>query len=142
MITVLQITPAYKPAYIYGGPTLSVANLCEELQQSAFKIIVLTTTANGKTELPVAPNVATTVANVEVHYCKRIAKDPIHLSPALLLKLISQIRQHKRIGPNNCIVHIHSWWNTIAVMSCCIAMWYRVPVVLSPRGMLTTYSMN
>ena len=60
---ILHITASYKPAFIYGGPTMSVAKLCEALGGlevrslgvkgfEAFNDIeveVLTTTANGKT---------------------------------------------------------------------------------------------
>jgi glycosyltransferase involved in cell wall biosynthesis len=38
------------------------------------------------------------------------------------------------------VVHIHAWWNLVSVLSCLVAKWYKIPVVLSPRGMLTSYS--
>jgi hypothetical protein len=31
---ILHITASYKPAYVYGGPVMSVAKLCEELTKS------------------------------------------------------------------------------------------------------------
>lgn len=33
-MNILHINASYKPAYIYGGPTVSVAKLCEELDKS------------------------------------------------------------------------------------------------------------
>ena len=43
-------------------------------------------------------------------------------------------------GVNELVIHIHAWWNLVSVLSCLVAKWYRVPVVLSPRGMLTSYT--
>ncbi len=43
---------------------------------------------------------------------------------------------------NEIVIHIHAWWNLVSVLSCFVAKWYKIPVVLSPRGMLTTYSQN
>jgi len=142
MITILQVTPAYKPAYVYGGPTLSVSGLCEVLHKIHMNIKVLTTTANGKEELNIETNKLTRVAQVEVYYFKRLTKDHTHFSPALFLKLISLIKADKKVNPGQLVIHIHSWWNTIAIISCLIGRWYRIPVVLSPRGMITTYSLH
>ena len=140
MITIFQITPAYKPAYFYGGPTLSVSKLCEELHKSQLQIKVLTTTANGTTELPVNTGMPNKVAQVDVYYFKRLTKDHTHFSPSLLFNLVKMIRESKRDNPGKLVVHIHSWWNTIAILSCLTATLYKVPVVLSPRGMLTPYT--
>ncbi len=142
MINILQITPAYKPAFVYGGPTLSVAKLCEVLQTSALKVKVLTTTANGNQELMVETNCLNTVDQVNVYYFKRYTKDHTHFSPGLLIYLIKTIKQHRIKNNEKLIVHIHSWWNTVAVLSAFISLWYKIPVVISPRGMLTPYSLR
>lgn len=140
MITILQITPAYKPAYFYGGPTLSVSKLCEELHKTKLQVKVLTTTANGTTELPVNTGMPNKVAQVEVYYYKRVTKDHTHFSPSLIFNLAKMIRENKRNNPSQLVIHIHSWWNTIAILSCLTSLLYKVPVVLSPRGMLTPYT--
>lgn len=43
---------------------------------------------------------------------------------------------------NEIVIHIHAWWNLVSVLSCLVAKWHKVPVVLSPRGMLTSYSQH
>ncbi|MEE1945155.1 glycosyltransferase [Pedobacter sp. KR3-3] len=134
---ILQISAAYKPAYIYGGPTMSVAKLCEALTKANVPIEVLTTTANGQTELKVKPNEAQNVDGVAVSYFKRLTKDHTHFSPALLKALKSKIKQDKQV-----VVHIHAWWNLVSLLSCQVAKWNKVPVVLSPRGMLTDYTLG
>ncbi len=135
MMKILHISPAYKPAFIYGGPTLSVAKLCEVLS-AKYIVEVITTTANGKTELPVPTQRSLTVDGVNVQYFNRIIKDHVHFSPSLLWNLYKRLHNNKF----KTIVHIHSWWNLIAVMSCIVAKATNTPIVLSPRGMLTQYT--
>jgi glycosyltransferase involved in cell wall biosynthesis len=140
MTTILQITPAYKPAYIYGGPTRSISKLCEELVNTAFRILVLTTTANGEQELPVPTAKTILVDCVEVQYFRRLSKDHSHFSPGLLWQLVRLSRTAQQQHSASLIIHIHSWWNLIAIATVLIAKWYRLPVVLSARGMLTAYT--
>lgn len=142
MITILHVTPAYKPAYIYGGPTFSVSRLCEELGKTTLDIKVLTTNANGIKDLDVETGKAVKIANVQVQYCKRLTKDHTHLSPALMKELISMIKTCKADPAQQIVIHIHSWWNTVALAAAIISLVYRIPVVISPRGMLTTYSLK
>ncbi|MDQ7947314.1 MAG: glycosyltransferase [Pedobacter sp.] len=145
--SILQISPAYKPSYIYGGPTMSVAKLCEALVNSSsdIELSVLTTTANGPTELPVEIGKPIMVDDVKVTYYKRITKDHTHFSPQLfrvLKQLIVSARSPKKREKSAIVVHIHAWWNLISLFSCAIARFYRVPVILSPRGMLTDYTLG
>ncbi|RZJ78473.1 MAG: glycosyltransferase, partial [Flavobacterium sp.] len=156
---IIQISAAYKPAYIYGGPTMSVAKLCESLGGwkdgdtgssdvpkfdswiDKLTLKVFTTTANGKNELEVEPNQIKIVDGVEVTYFKRLTKDHTHFSPALLWALRNEILRCNQNGKSNeLIIHIHAWWNLVSVLSCAVAFWYKMPVVLSPRGMLTSYT--
>ncbi|OOQ58088.1 XrtY-associated glycosyltransferase XYAG1 [Mucilaginibacter pedocola] len=130
---ILHITAAYKPAFIYGGPTMSVAMLCEELAGAGIESRVFTTTANGKTELPVATDTPVNIDGVPVRYFKRLTKDHTHFSPALL----NAVWEHARDFD---IIHIHAWWNLVSVLACGIALGRKVPVVVSPRGMLSSYT--
>ncbi|WP_443944238.1 XrtY-associated glycosyltransferase XYAG1 [Pedobacter sp. AW1-32] len=154
-LKIIHVTPSYKPAYIYGGPIQSVGKLCEALVQftapepqnsGCFKndflsIQVLTTTANGKNELPVKSSAATDVNGVQVRYFPRWTKDHSHFSPALLFQLSKELKQAKRNGIET-VVHIHAWWNLVSVLSCLVARYHNIPVIVSPRGMLTGYTKN
>jgi len=148
---IIHITASYKPAYIYGGPIQSVAKLCEALKRiidrqvtagndlpSVHDLQVLTTTANGKIELEMATGKLNLVEGVPVRYFKRITKDHSHFSPQLLLNLRNQI--FYSLQNEKPIIHIHAWWNLVSVLSCWVARRYKVPVLLSPRGMLTAYT--
>jgi glycosyltransferase involved in cell wall biosynthesis len=133
---IIHITASYKPAYIYGGPIRSVATLCENLVKANINTEVLTTTANGKTELDVKTNKIQINEGVPVTYFKRLTKDHSHFSPALLWRLHKQLKANKK----DTVLHVHAWWNLVSVLSCLIAKWHQTPVILSPRGMLTEYT--
>ncbi len=140
---IIQICAAYKPAYIYGGPTMSVSKLSEELVKAGEDVIVLATTANGKAELDVPTGIEQIVDGVKVFYFKRLTKDHTHFSPALFSFLRKLIIAEKKAGrKNELIIHIHAWWNLVSIFSCLIAKMYGIKVVLSPRGMLNTYTLS
>lgn len=130
---ILHITASYKPAYVYGGPIMSVAMLCEQLVKAGHAVQVYTTTANGAAELDVITGKPIEVDSVPVTYFTRKTKDHSHLSPALLKAVY---RDAKKFD----IVHIHAWWNLAVVLACFAALKRGVPVVVSPRGTLSPYS--
>jgi glycosyltransferase involved in cell wall biosynthesis len=134
-VKILQITPAYKPAFIYGGPTMSVAMLTEQMAAAGVETEVYTTTANGQQELKVVPGLPTKVDGVTVRYFKRLTGDHTHFSPTLLWQLWKNIKKYD-------VVHIHAWWNSVSMLSCLIAVIRGKKVVLSPRGMLSDYSFH
>ena len=130
---ILQICAAYKPAFIYGGPTMSVSMLSENLAVAGVETEVYTTTANGKQELDVPIGTPVEVDGVTVTYFKRQTKDHSHYSPQLFKKLKKDVK-------NFDLVHVHTWWNLVSLISCAIAQNRGVPVILSPRGTLSPYS--
>ena len=142
-ITVLHISPSYKPAYCYGGPTLSVAKLCEALNISdnGMNVRVFTTTANGATELEYSSGSVRNIEGVEVFFYSRLTKDHTHFSPALLFNLYRYV---KRARADACplILHIHSWWNMVAILAAGLAKLLGVPTIISPRGMITDYTLS
>lgn len=159
-LKIIHVTASYKPAYIYGGPIQSVGKLCEVLTDDkrlalgtdGVNLQVLTTTANGKNELNIKTGKPILVDGVPIVYFKRWTKDHSHFSPKLLWVLRKEIlrctqgdnnvEMSKLQSPNSkLIIHIHAWWNLVSVLSCFIAKWYNIPVVLSPRGMLTSYTL-
>jgi glycosyltransferase involved in cell wall biosynthesis len=129
---------------------MSVSKLSEELVKAGEDVMVLTTTANGKEELDVTIGKETLVDGVKVYYFKRLTKDHTHFSPSLLSFLHQTIKSAKRQTPNakyqsskpQLVVHIHAWWNLVSIFAALVAKWHGVKVILSPRGMLTSYSLN
>lgn len=142
-MNVIQISPSYKPAYIYGGPIIAISALCQALAKSNTNVEVLTTNANGKENLVVSLRTAIEIDGINVHYFNRITKDHSNFSPTLLWHLYKKIKTvRNNASKENTIIHIHSWWNLVAMFSCVIAKLSYTPVVLSPRGMLTNYTLK
>lgn len=135
---------------------MSVSKLCEglaerskikaqssKLESGKFNLEIFTTTANGRNELDVEDKKPILLDGVPVIYFRRLTKDHSHFSPGLLLGLNRKLKvKRRKLKAEPLIVHIHAWWNLVSVLSCLVAKWYDVPVILSPRGMLTTYSQN
>jgi glycosyltransferase involved in cell wall biosynthesis len=132
---ILHIVPSYKPAYIYGGPIESVSKLCEGLVKAGHDVDVFTTTANGKTELPVEAGKTINIDGVNVTYFKRITKDHTHISPALWKHLYINVKSYD-------IINIQSWWSFLVIIAACICHFKGVKVVVSPRGMLSPFIFN
>ena len=132
---ILQISPSYKPAYVYGGPIESVAMLCEGLAAAGHEVDMFTTTANGETTLEVTPDATVMVDGVKVTYFRTLTKDPTFISPALWRRLFAEVKNYD-------IVHIQSWWNILVIVSAVICHFRGVKVVVSPRGMLSDYIFN
>lgn len=112
---------------------MSVSMLSEQLLKAGMNVSVFTTTANGGKELPVKTNEPINIDGVPVTYFKRITKDHTHFSFALQKQLWRAARNYDAI-------HVHGWWNMVSVLSGLIAVKRRVPLIISPRGMLSNYS--
>jgi len=138
-LRILHVSPSYKPAYCYGGPILSVSRLCEAANNGTYNLEcdVFTTTANGVTELDLRGKHI--IDGVPVHFYPRITGDHTHFSPALLYGLHRYLRTacKKQMA---LVVHIHSWWNLVAVFAAMLVILHRVPLIISPRGMITSYT--
>jgi glycosyltransferase involved in cell wall biosynthesis len=132
-LKILQINASYKPAFIYGGPTMSVSKLSEQLAKAGVNVDVFTTTANGGNELDVVTGQPVWIDGVPVTYFKRVTKDHTHFSPALLKTVWKNAKGYD-------IIHIHAWWNLVSVLSCFIGVIKKTPVLISPRGTLSAYS--
>ncbi|MDX2067873.1 MAG: glycosyltransferase [Haliscomenobacter sp.] len=131
----LHLTPAYKPAYVYGGPTLSVSRLVEALSQQDHVTEVLTTTANGKKELVVVTSQSQMLDGVLCTYYPRLTGDHTHFSPALLVAFLRKLNKTS-------IIHIHSWWNLVVIPALFFCRIRGIRPVLSPRGMLSPYTLQ
>jgi glycosyltransferase involved in cell wall biosynthesis len=135
---IIHVTPSYKPAFIYGGTISAIALLCEALTKSNQDVEVLTTTANGKKELHFQTAKAHTIDGVSITHFNRYTKDHTHFSPSLLWHILNTTKKNQE----ELIIHIHSWWNLTSLFSCLIAKYKNIPVVLSPRGMLSPYTLS
>lgn len=130
---ILHIVPSYKPAYIYGGPIVSVASLCESQVLLENEVFVYTTTANGINELEVDSGLPLYVDGVLVTYFKRLSGDHTHVSPALWKQLWNTVNDFE-------VVHLHSWWSPLMLVATLICILKKKKPILAPRGMLGKYT--
>ncbi|MCB9316620.1 MAG: glycosyltransferase [Lewinellaceae bacterium] len=134
-LNILHIIPAYKPAQHYGGPTISVSRLAEEQARNQARVSVYTTTANGNEELDLPAAQPIGMAGVQVWYFRRWTGDHSHFSPALMMHLWKTVRPAQ-------VIHLHSWWNWVAFGTALICRWQNARLVVSPRGMLSPFTLK
>jgi glycosyltransferase involved in cell wall biosynthesis len=132
---VLHVTPYFAPAFVYGGPPRSVLGLCRALQRAGARVEVVTTTANGTAELPLAVTEQPTFDGVPVTYVPRSFPKQ-HFRAAALTRVLDA-------HADACdLVHVHGCWNLFGWAA---ARWCRrvgKPYGLSPRGMLHPWSFD
>ena len=129
---ILFIVPSYIPAYVYGGPIISVSRLAEGLANLGHAVTVYTSTANGPDELDVPLKQPVMINGVSVKYFKRITKDHTHASPSLWSATWSTAKEYD-------VVHLHSWWNFLVMGASLICSMKGIRAVLSPHGVLCEF---
>jgi len=131
---ILHITPSYKPAWVYGGPTVSVSLLAEWQSKSGADVAVLSTTANGKSDFEANP-AGEVIDGVKVFRFRRLTKDHTHFSPGLLFFVLFKSATYS-------VIHLHSWWNLVTILSALILRIQGRKFILSPRGMFSSYTLQ
>ena len=134
-MTILQIVPSYKPAFVYGGPIYSISALCEAQAALGHTVSVFTTNANGASNLDLPLGIVQSVNNINVTYFPRITGDHTHISPKLWLRLWRDAHKYD-------VVHLHSWWSVLMIGCAWILKIKGGRFVFSPRGMFSNYSFN
>ncbi len=134
-MTIIHLTPSYKPAFVYGGPIYSVSALCEAQVALGHKVFVFCTNANGVDNLSVPLNEPQWINGVCVRYFPRITKDHTHVSPSLWWNLLKEANEYD-------IIHLHSWWSILMMGCAWILKLKGIQFILSPRGMFSFYSFN
>lgn len=128
-LRLLFVTPFYKPAHIYGGPTFSIPTLCEALSDLGCQTTVFTTNANGKKKIPVMPGMVQNVDAVDVYYFKRELAGNYFYSPQLREACNRQISKKYYD-----LVYVASSWGYPFLAACPAAKKARIPYVISPRA--------
>jgi carbamoyltransferase len=128
---ILHIAPYYLPDVAFGGPVFSVSGLCEALASKGSAVTVFTIGYSANTAYPLVEN----LKGVTVHYFKPDWGTPCQVSGQLWKALENEV-------VNFDIVHVHTWWNILVFQSIRIIKSKNIPVVLSPRGMMSDYSFS
>lgn len=125
---VLHVSAYFAPAYVYGGPPRTIHGLCRALRDAGVDARVVTTTANGDSELEAAPE-GTTFDGIPVRYCRRRAPRSVWNAERLRAAIRSEIASAD-------LVHLHGLWHVPGWIAAAEARRSGVPYVISPRGML------
>lgn len=126
---VLRVTAYFAPAWVYGGPPRSILESCKGLLDLGEEVRVLTTTANGRTELDVPVGVPVDVEGVQTWYWPRRPPRRAFHSPALYRAVRDQIGQFD-------VVQCHATMLPLGVVVRKAAERARVPYLVTPHGVL------
>jgi len=127
---ILHVVPTYYPAVRYGGPIVSIHELCKSLVFNGNKVTVLTTNVDGKNNLKVDLCQPVNIDGVIVYYYPTLKiLRRIYWSWLMFKDMRSKILEHD-------IVHLHSvfLWPTLHAARKAIEL--NKPYIVSPRGML------
>ena len=119
----------FAPAFVYGGPPRSIFGLCRAQRDAGVDVRVVTTTANGDSELSDAVVERGEYDGVPVRYCARAWPRSIFHAPSLGAVVATELRDAD-------VLHIHGLWNATVWSAAAAARQEQKPYVLSPRGML------
>ena len=131
MKKLLHIVPYFLPDVAFGGPVFSVSSLCEALAAEGNAVTVYTVGYDPAKTYPTRE----ILNGVEVHYFKRDIGHPCQVSFQLWEALSQKATQFD-------LVHLHTWWNVLIFQSIRILAKRNIPMVASPRGMLSDYSFS
>lgn len=131
---VLHVTPYFAPAFRYGGPPRSILGLCKGLARAGVAVEVLTTTADGTSDLPASPPEGDVFDGVAVRYLPRAFPRRLFGARGLGVALEAAISRAD-------VVHVHGLWTIPGWAAGRRALGAGVPLVVSPRGMLDAGSL-
>ncbi|MGH1542052.1 MAG: glycosyltransferase [Arenicella sp.] len=133
-MNILHVVPSYLPAYRYGGPIVSVHGLCRGLVAAGHHVTVCTTSVDGPDELDVATGQAVDVDGVKVFY---FAANQRHKGwSRRLYRSNDMARYLQQEAGKFDLIHLHSVYLWPTWFAAKQAVRYKVPYIISPRGML------
>ncbi len=123
----LFVTPFYKPAYVYGGPTRSIPGLCEGLAERDHTVEVFTTNANGEVSLDVKTGRPVQKDGVRVtHFSHSKVAGRFFYSSALRKACYDRVDEFDA-------VYIYGIWNYPAIAAGAACRQGNVRYIVSPR---------
>jgi glycosyltransferase involved in cell wall biosynthesis len=128
-LRVVHVSAYFAPAFVYGGPPRSILGLCRAQRDAGVDVQVITTTANGDSELPETVVARGEYEGIPVRYCERAWPRSVFRAPSLRDAVADAMRAAD-------VLHIHGLWNATVWSAAAAARQERRPYVLSPRGML------
>ena len=129
---ILHYIPTYAPAWKFGGPVLSVSQLCEALAGQGHEVEVVTSDAGIAPEEGLPTGMRLSRNGVAVTYHKSVPGLGIK-SPEMEAAIFA------RAGWAD-VIHVTGVWQRVSRAARAAALAVKKPYVVSPRGALGVYS--
>lgn len=129
---ILHYISTYAPAWQFGGPVLSVSQLCEGLAALGHEVEVFTSNA-GLSNLPNLPLSQPIIRNgVKVTYFPKQPGIGINC-PGMEQAVTARAKEFD-------LIHVTGVWQRTSGVACKAAKNQGIPYIVSPRGALSPYS--
>ena len=126
---ILIVTPAYEPAWAFGGVVRCLSNLCRAMADQGEEVSVYTTNLNGQGGLlPVEIETQTNLGGVKVTYFpSTFGKNSATDSRALIKKLAETVKSFD-------IAYVSAIWQWMGIAVSSLARKNDIPVVIGTHG--------
>jgi glycosyltransferase involved in cell wall biosynthesis len=131
-LKILHYIPTYAPAWKFGGPILSVSQLCEGLVDLGQEIEVFTSNAGLENHPEIPLNQPIDRNGVKVTYFEQQPGMGIHC-PGMEEAVNNRVKEFD-------LLHVTGVWQRTSAAACNAAHQQQVPYIVSPRGALGPYS--
>ncbi len=128
------VVPSFYPAFIYGGPIVSIHNTCRALADQGVEVFVSTTNANGVGKLDVPVNQFQRLAE---NYNVKYYDDTVvgRFSWQFSFNIAADIRVCD-------VVKVEDIFSTYVPITLFFSMFYKKKVMLSVRGVLSKWALK
>lgn len=128
------VVPSFYPAFIYGGPIISIHNTCQALADQGVEVFVSTTNANGESKLNVPVNQFQQLAK---NYNVKYYDDTIvgRFSWQFFFNIAADIKACD-------VVKVEDIFSTYVPITLFFSVFYKKKVMLSVRGVLSRWALN
>src|SRR6202008_5046602 len=125
-LRVVHVCAYFAPAFVYGGPPRTIFGLCRAQRDAGLDVRVVTTTANGDSELSESVVQRGEYEGIAVRYCARAWPRSIFHAPSLGAAVSAALRAAA-------VLHSRGRGNAAAGRAAAAARREHKPYVLSPR---------
>lgn len=132
---VLHVVGGFYPATRFGGPSESVLRLNQGLMAAGHEVEVVTTDADGPTNMDIPLNRIVPYEGVPVRYFGRFPRIGYMFSLGLTRYVTRVVRDYD-------LVHVTSLFSYPSTAAAIIAHRQGVPYVMSPRGMCMPWELS
>ncbi len=132
-LRVLHVIPSV--ASRYGGPSAAVIGMCRAIEANGVRSLILTTDADGASQLKVQYGIPVPFQATTVLFFPRQWSESLKYSRPLARWMKSNIRRFD-------VVHIHAVFSHSCLAAASISRRERVPYIVRPLGTLDPWSLS